>query len=59
LALTGESYLEGQEPGVTVEEVNRILDVGRLLLSVVTKEELAELSKQCRDGAPGVDTGAR
>ena len=28
---------------VTVEEVNRILDVGRLLLSVLTKEELQEI----------------
>lgn len=28
---------------VTVEEVNRVLEVGRLLLSVLTQEELEEL----------------
>lgn len=29
---------------VTVEEVNRVLDVGRLLLSVLTSEELGWLA---------------
>mgnify|MGYP006308473923 CR=1 FL=1 len=28
---------------VTVEEVNRVLEVGRLLLAVLSKEELDEL----------------
>jgi hypothetical protein len=28
---------------VTIEEVNRVLEVGRLLLSVLTPEELEEL----------------
>jgi hypothetical protein len=28
---------------VTVQEVNRVLEVGRLLLSVLSKEELEEL----------------
>ena len=31
------------KPKVTVEEVNRVLEVGRLLFSVLTKEEKAEL----------------
>ena len=30
---------------VTVEEVNRVLEVGRLLFSVLTKEENAELQR--------------
>jgi hypothetical protein len=30
---------------VTVEEVNRLLDVGRLLLSVLTSEELDQLQQ--------------
>ena len=31
------------EPKVTVEEVNRVLEVGRLLFSVLTEEEKAVL----------------
>ena len=30
---------------VTVEEVNRVLEVGRLLFSVLTDEEIAELQR--------------
>ena len=30
-------------PEVTIEEVNRVLEVGRLLLSVLTEEEIEEL----------------
>jgi len=30
---------------VTVEEVNRVLEVGRLLFSVPTEEEIAELKR--------------
>ena len=33
------------EPKVTVHEVKRVLEVGRLLLSVLTPEELAELEE--------------
>lgn len=33
------------EPKVTVEEVNRVLDVGRLLFSVLTEEEIKELQR--------------
>ena len=33
---------------VTIEDVNRVLEVGRLLLSVLTPEELAELSAETR-----------
>lgn len=56
--MTGESCEEAQEPVVTVAEVNRILDIGRLLLSVLTKEEVAELSKQRRNGVSGFGTDA-
>ena len=31
------------EPQVTIEEVNRVLEVGSLLRSVLTEEELEEL----------------
>lgn len=31
------------EPIVTVEEVNRVLELGRLLLTVLTPEELEQL----------------
>ena len=30
---------------ITVEEVNRVLEVGRLLFSVLTQEEIEELQK--------------
>ena len=33
------------KPEVTVEEVNRVLEVGRLLFSVLTEEEIAELQR--------------
>ena len=31
------------KPKVTIEDVNRVLEVGRLLFSVLTEEEKAEL----------------
>ena len=34
-----------KDPKVTVEEVNRVLEVGRLLFSVLTEEEIAELQE--------------
>ncbi len=34
-----------QKSQVTVEEVNRVLEVGRLLFSVLTEEEIAELQR--------------
>jgi hypothetical protein len=34
---------------VTIEEVNRVLEVGRLLLSVLTPEELEELQEALRE----------
>ena len=34
---------EKERPTITIEEVNRILEVGRLLLSVLTQEEMDEL----------------
>ena len=33
------------EPSVTIEEVNRVLEVGRLLFSVLTEEEKTELQQ--------------
>ena len=30
---------------VTIEEVNRVLEVGRLLFSILTEEEVAELQR--------------
>ena len=33
------------EPKVTVEEVNRVLEVGRVLFSVLTEEEIVELQR--------------
>jgi hypothetical protein len=32
-------------PAVTIEDVNRVLEVGRLLLSVLTEEEIEELQE--------------
>jgi len=43
-----ESYqvqTETSNHKVTIEEVNRVLEVGRLLFSVLTEEEKAELQK--------------
>lgn len=37
------------ESSVTIEDVNRVLDVGRLLLAVLTEAELAELAEICSD----------
>lgn len=34
---------------VTIEEVNRVLEVGRLLLSVLTPEELEQLQQLLND----------
>ena len=36
---------------VTVEEVNRVLEVGRLLFSVLTEEEIAELQRVLNDSS--------
>jgi len=33
------------ENQVTIEEVNRVLEVGRLLFSVLTEEEITELQR--------------
>ena len=32
-------------PSLTVEDVNRVLEVGRMLLSVLTEEEIEELQE--------------
>ena len=33
------------KPDVTIEEVNRVLEVGRMLLSTLTEEEVKELQE--------------
>ena len=33
------------KPAVTVEDVNRVLEVGRLLFSVLREEEIVELQR--------------
>jgi hypothetical protein len=35
---------KNEHPTITAEEVNRILEVGRLLLSVLTKDEIEQLN---------------
>lgn len=39
-------------PKVTVDEVNRVLEVGRLLLSVLTPEELQQLKEVLSNDGP-------
>ena len=36
------------EPVITIEEVNRVLEVGRLLISVLSPEELDQLQQALR-----------
>jgi len=38
-----EAVTEQAEQKITVEEVNRVLEIGKLLFSVLTPEEVAEL----------------
>ena len=38
-------YKPPTETQVTIEEVNRVLEVGRLLFSVLTEEEITELQR--------------
>jgi hypothetical protein len=44
-------------PKVTIEDVNRVLEVGRLLLSVLTKEELEELQHVINDLSEAQEIG--
>jgi hypothetical protein len=41
----------------TIEEVNRVLEVGRLLLSVLTQEELEELQNALIDLSDAQEIG--
>ena len=43
----GESNLNIKKtnPAIMIEDVNRVLDVGRFLLSVLTEEEVGELKR--------------
>lgn len=43
--------IPGDETEISVEEVNRVLEVGRLLLSVLTPDELEELASLCERSA--------
>lgn len=45
------------EHQVTIEEVNRVLEVGRLLLSVLTEEEIAELQRVLNGSSDGAEIG--
>lgn len=38
-----------------MDEVNRILDIGRLLLPLLTEDELIELSKLLEAGIPATE----
>ena len=40
---------KGEKTVVTVEDVNRVLDIGNLLLSVLTEEEIHQISRQTQD----------
>ena len=42
---------------VTVEEVNRVLEVGRLLFSVLTEDEKAELVRILNNETDGIELG--
>ena len=42
---------------ITVEEVNRVLEVGRLLFSVLTEEEKAELIRFLNASSGGTEIG--
>jgi hypothetical protein len=45
------------KPEVTVEEVNRVLEVGRLLFSVLTDDEKAELVQILNDRSGETELG--
>ena len=45
------------EPKITAEEVNRVLEVGRLLFSVLTEEEITELQRILNDSSDGNEIG--
>ena len=39
------TILPVEYPEITIEDVNRLLEVGRILFSVLTKEELEQLQE--------------
>ena len=45
------------KPKVTIEEVNRVLEVGRLLFSVLTEDEKAELVRTLNNKVDGIELG--
>lgn len=62
ICIVQRSQHKTQSP-ITVVEVSRILSVGKLLFTVLTQEERADLSRLIRNGnrreplAPCLDTG--
>jgi len=46
-----------KEKSVTVEDVNRFLDVGRLLLSVLTPEEIEALQEYLNENSTSDNIG--
>jgi hypothetical protein len=46
-----------KEKSVTVDDVNRLLDVGRLLLSVLTPEEIEALQRYMNKNSTGENIG--
>ena len=48
---------ESQMSNVTIEEVNRVLEVGRLLKSALTEEELEEFAKTINASKEATERG--
>ena len=46
-----------KEKTITVEDVNRLLEVGRLLLSVLTPEEIEALQKYLSENSTSSNIG--
>ena len=48
---------DSSKPDVTVDDVNRVLDIGRLLLSVLAEEEIKELHRLINAETTEVELG--
>jgi len=48
---------KGEKVKVTIEDVNRVLEVGHLLFSVLTEEEIEELQKILNDSSKQAEIG--
>lgn len=49
--------ISGDQVIVTIEDVNRVLEIGRLLFSVLTEEEIVELQKILNGSTEQVEIG--